>query len=106
MDARQFGSRLKELREQAGLSQKDLAVKAGLGQKTISNWEQAISEPVWSNVVVLAGALGVSCEVFQVLAADREPQGRGRPSKPVEKEPPPKRPRGRPKKDATGSTKR
>jgi transcriptional regulator with XRE-family HTH domain len=102
MDPQHFGSRLKELREQAGLSQKDLAGRAGLGQKSVSNWEQGTREPSWSNVVALAQALGVSCEDFLQEPAGRPPTGRGRPPKAVS-EPAtdkPKRRRGRPRKEA------
>jgi transcriptional regulator with XRE-family HTH domain len=104
MDANRFGARLRELREQHGLSQKELADRAGLGQRTVSNWEQGSREPVWSNVVSLCQALGVSCEEFLQAPADRAPQGRGRPPKAAdqEQEQAPVRPQGRPRKDSAG----
>ena len=37
--------RLKELRLDAGLSQKELAVKFGTTQRNISNWESGHNEP-------------------------------------------------------------
>jgi transcriptional regulator with XRE-family HTH domain len=99
MDAGRFSARLKELREQAGLSQKELADRAGLSQKAISHWEQALRDPSWPNVVALATALGVSTEAFLEEPRGRPPQGRGRPPKAKEEEPPaPKRRRGRPRK--------
>jgi transcriptional regulator with XRE-family HTH domain len=79
MDAQLFGVRLKELREGAGLSQKELAARAGLGQRSVSNWEQGIREPVWSNVVALAAALGVDCRAFLEEPGEISKPGRGRP---------------------------
>jgi transcriptional regulator with XRE-family HTH domain len=76
-----FGVRLRALRERMGLSQAALAEKTGLGQKTISTWEQGTREPVWSNVLALAEALGVSVLEFaegKVAAAKGKP---GRPKK-------------------------
>ena len=59
-----FSTKLKKLREQAGLSQKQLADKAGVSQKAISFWETGDREPSWSAVQALARALGVTCEAF------------------------------------------
>jgi transcriptional regulator with XRE-family HTH domain len=102
MDPKQFGDRLKDLRERAGVTQRELAARAGLGQKTISNWEQGISEPVWSNVLALAKALGLDCRAFEQEPAPRPKTGRGRPPKATPASPPAgeleataKRPRGR-----------
>jgi transcriptional regulator with XRE-family HTH domain len=99
-----FAGRLKELREGAGLTQQQLGERSGMHKLTVAKLEQGIREPSWATVQALAGALGVTCEAFTTPPADREPQGRGRPPKPVEKEPPPKRPRGRPKNDATAAS--
>jgi transcriptional regulator with XRE-family HTH domain len=96
-----FAGRLRELREAKNLTQQQLADKAGLKVGGIRDLEQNRRTPGWETVLAVAQALGVGCEAFATPPADREPQGRGRPPKPVEKEPPPKRPRGRPKKDAT-----
>jgi len=96
----EFGRRLRELREQAGLTQAQLGEKIGVGWLAVSRWENGTREPGWGNVKALADALGVSCEAFRQPAADRAPSKPGRPTKPrvkaeAEK---PKRPRGRPKK--------
>jgi transcriptional regulator with XRE-family HTH domain len=96
-----FAGRLKELREQNGLSQKQLADKAGIGQRTISHLEQGVNKPSWETVQALCQALAISCEAFNQEPAARPEPSRGRP--PKEKDAPaepgkPKRPRGRPRK--------
>jgi transcriptional regulator with XRE-family HTH domain len=86
-NGRQFGSRLKELREHAGLTQQQLAENAGIHTLTVAKLEQGIREPTWATVQALADALGLSCEAFSTPAAAREPMGRGRPAKPHSGEP-------------------
>ncbi len=66
--SKQFGDRLKELRDAAGMSQTELAKKSGLNQSTISQWEKGSMEPAWSAVMGLSAALGVSCEAFRLPA--------------------------------------
>jgi len=78
-----FGARLKELREQAGLTQQELAAAAGMHRFGIAKLEQGLREPSWATVRALCMALGLSCEAFQVPAQEREPPGVGRPRKPV-----------------------
>jgi transcriptional regulator with XRE-family HTH domain len=96
-----FGRRLKELREQAGLTQPQLAERARLSKGGIADLEQGRREPSWSTVQALCSALGVSSEAFNQEPAERPEVGRGRPPKhgPGQTEAlAPKRPRGRPKK--------
>jgi transcriptional regulator with XRE-family HTH domain len=96
-----FGKRLKELREQAGLTQPQLGEKASLSKAGIAHLEQGEREPSWSTVQAICAALNVSCEAFNQESAERPDVGRGRPSKqPTDQkeEPSVKRPRGRPKK--------
>jgi transcriptional regulator with XRE-family HTH domain len=96
MDPKLFGPRLKELREQAGLTQKELADQAGVSQRAVSHYEQGLHEPIWSSVLALAKALGVDCLAFQQAPAEAPKARRGRPSK---AEPPEaKKTAGRPKK--------
>jgi hypothetical protein len=60
-----------------------------------------VREPVWSNVVALCQALGVSCEAFTREPTPRAAAGPGRPLKKDADAPAPeqpKRPRGRPPK--------
>jgi transcriptional regulator with XRE-family HTH domain len=102
MSAEWFAGRLKELREQAGLTQQELADKAGLSKAGIADLEQARREPSWSTAVALAEALGVAVTSFLKEPAPRPQAGRGRPPKragEAEEEPAPKRPRGRPRKE-------
>jgi transcriptional regulator with XRE-family HTH domain len=82
MDSSNFGKRLKELREQAGLTQPQLAERANLSKAGIADLEQGRREPSWSTVQALCAALGVSCEAFNQEPADRPATARGRPRKP------------------------
>jgi transcriptional regulator with XRE-family HTH domain len=97
-----FGRRLKELREQAGLTQPQLAERANLSKAGIADLEQGRREPAWSTVQALCAALGVSCEAFNQPPAERPDAGPGRPTKHPTGEAEaqaPKRPRRRPKEE-------
>jgi transcriptional regulator with XRE-family HTH domain len=101
MSAEWFAGRLKELREQAGLTQPELADKAGLSKAGIADLEQGRREPSWATAVALAGALGVAVTAFLQQPAPRQQTGRGRPPKATAAQaeaPKPKKPRGRPRK--------
>jgi transcriptional regulator with XRE-family HTH domain len=65
-----FAQRLRELREQAGLTQESLAYKTGMSVSSIRNYEQGIREPYWKGVFQLAKALSVSSEAFAVCVKD------------------------------------
>jgi DNA-binding XRE family transcriptional regulator len=97
-----FAGRLKELRERAGLTQPELAQRADMNRFGIAKLEQGVTKPTWETVLTLAKVLGVSCEAFTHPPADRKPSGPGRPalSREVAAEARPKRPRGRPRKEA------
>ncbi len=91
MGAEAFGSRLKALREEAGLSQKALAEKAGLATSAIGHLEQGLRKPTWETVLALAKVLGVRCTAFEGREGDEVPVGgkagprrAGRPRKPAE----------------------
>lgn len=60
-----FADRLKELREQAGLSQPQLAAASGLPVGSIRQYEQGRRDPLWQVLFKLADALGVSTEAFR-----------------------------------------
>jgi transcriptional regulator with XRE-family HTH domain len=77
-----FGGRLKELREQAGLTQEQLAHAAGLTKDGIAQLEQGRRSPSWETVLAVAEALKVSCEAFAVAPVDRGRPAIGRPRKP------------------------
>jgi transcriptional regulator with XRE-family HTH domain len=83
MAENEFGPRLKELREQTGLTQLELAAAAGMHKFGIAKLEQGLREPSWATVRALCMALRISCEEFQVVAQERDPPGVGRPRKPI-----------------------
>ena len=56
------GSKLREARLSADLSQEDLARRAGFRQKDISRWENNIYEPTASTLKRLAAAIGCSVD--------------------------------------------
>ena len=55
-----FALRLKELRENAGLSQAQLARKLGVGQSTVGMWENGKNKPQNAKLEMLAKIFGVS----------------------------------------------
>ena len=106
MGAEWFAGRLRELREQAGLTQKDLADRAGVSKATVADLEQGRYAPSWPTVVSLAEALGVECTAFLQQPQPGVEVKLGRPRKPALEsadQQEPKRPRGRPRK-AAGAT--
>lgn len=95
-----FGSRLRDLRERAGLTQKQLAEKAGCHPMTLAKLERGVQEPAWPLVLALGQALGVTCEAFtQEAGAERPAPPQSQPPKAMDPEtaPAPTRKRGRPK---------
>jgi len=81
MDATNFGPRLKELREQAGLTQPQLAERAGLAKAGIANLEQGRTSPAWATVIALCKALAVTPDAFTQEPSARPDTKRGRPRK-------------------------
>lgn len=53
--------RLKELREESGLSQQALAKRIGVSQKAVDFWEKSVNEPKASYIVAL-------CDFFDISA--------------------------------------
>jgi transcriptional regulator with XRE-family HTH domain len=78
MNLKQFGERLRSLREARGLSQQQLADSARVSQVGLSKWERGLREPLWSAVVRLAGALDVDIGTF---GGARKPTKRKPPKK-------------------------
>ncbi len=76
-----FAERLRELREQAGLTQARLAETSGLPLGSIRNYEQGQREPYWQVVFKLADALGVSVEAFKVCIDAGQVEARIAPTK-------------------------
>ena len=52
-----FAENLKDLRKNAGMTQKQLAAVMGVDQRTISAWEKGICEPSFQMLAIL-------CELF------------------------------------------
>jgi transcriptional regulator with XRE-family HTH domain len=77
MDAGLFGSRLRELREAAGMSQGQLGsrLKPAVRQNTVSQWERGDREPTLAVVVQLAELFGIGLTEF-VEPARKPPRGR------------------------------
>lgn len=58
-DRQRFGTRLRELRGKARLTQEDLAERASTDRKTISRVENGVTSPALDVVFALARALDV-----------------------------------------------
>lgn len=68
--------KIKELREELGLTQKELAEKIGNVQRNISNWENGTSEPDCETILKLAAIFDVSVdELFgkEPVVINRQP---------------------------------
>lgn len=81
MDPKWFGGRLRELRQQAGLTQQQLAENAKMTRDGIAQIETGKNSPSWETVVVLCQALGVDCTEFTKEPSDKKRPGPGRPPK-------------------------
>jgi transcriptional regulator with XRE-family HTH domain len=66
-----FGEKLRELREQLGLSEAKLAEKSGVSFGAIHNYGLGLRKPTFAAVIKLSKALEVTCEVF-ALCEDLE----------------------------------
>ena len=82
MDAKLFGARLRQLRDEAGLTRDELAEKAGLRSAAgIRDIEQGLRKPLHETIVAIAKALGRSLDDFHIAPSDPSPRSRGRPRK-------------------------
>ena len=68
-----FGSHLRALREEAGLSRAELARRVGVPASTLRNWEGDRGMPALPVLMRLAGALGVPVE--RLAEGVEEPAG-------------------------------
>ena len=76
----QFGERLRELREAAGLTQVQLAGLASLHPQSVVKLERGENEPSFATAIALADALNVTCvELRKPPSKVMKPRGRGRP---------------------------
>ncbi len=60
----EFGTTLKQLRNEIGLSQIDFANKINVHSQTVSKWERNISLPDFSMIGIIAQNLNVSVDMF------------------------------------------
>jgi transcriptional regulator with XRE-family HTH domain len=81
MSAEWFAARLRELREQAGLTQRELAERIDTTVRNISRLETGAQEATWPTVIALARVLGVSVDAFLRRPAAMPEPRRGRPRK-------------------------
>jgi transcriptional regulator with XRE-family HTH domain len=81
-----LADRLRELREQAGLTQAALAQSSGLPVGSVRNYEQGQRDPPWYALFRIAGALGVSVERFADCAPNVAKQAKKKPRKGRRKE--------------------
>lgn len=58
----EFSERLKDLRNQAGLTQVDVAEKLGISQPAYASWERGVKKPTQENLVKIAQILNVSVD--------------------------------------------
>ena len=65
--------RLKEARQQKGLSQSELADLAHVSRQAYSLYERDLRRPNWETMIVLAKALGVSVDYLLGLSEDPFP---------------------------------
>jgi len=81
MESKWFAGRLRELRQQAGLTQQQLAEKGGMTRDGVAQIETGRNSPSWDTVVILCKALGVDCTEFAKPPVVVESPGPGRPRK-------------------------
>ena len=78
MDKPVFALRLKQLREQAGMSQMELAIRAGLSASSVAQLEQGKKpNPTLATLEALARGLGVGLEQLVTLPEPRKSRRRG-----------------------------
>lgn len=59
-----FGSRLKALREAAGLTQAELEKRAGMSSTQVAQYETGRRQPTFRNLQALCRALAVDLDAF------------------------------------------
>lgn len=70
---REFGKRLKQLRQQANMSQEELAEPVGVATKTVSYWENAHNPVTLSKIPLIAEALNIPVyKLFVFLDVDEQ----------------------------------
>jgi transcriptional regulator with XRE-family HTH domain len=69
-----FGTRLRSLRERAGVSQIELAAKIGTDPDTLSRWERGLAEPPMTMREQIAFALDLSLGPLLVEQPPKPPK--------------------------------
>jgi len=69
-----FGTRLRSLRENAGMSLSRLAEEVGTDQGTLAQWERNLAVPEYATVEQLAIALGISAPGLLIGDLSRPPK--------------------------------
>lgn len=80
MNKMTIGQKIKQLRENLGISQPELAKKIGVSKGTISFWENDINEPKASYIISLAKYFNVSADFL--LGINKEINNKERIQKP------------------------
>lgn len=59
-----IGEKIKELRQESGVSQATLAKAIGASQKAVDYWERSVNEPKAGYIIALVRYFGVSFDEF------------------------------------------
>lgn len=68
----EIGTKIRQLRSKAGLTQEQLATKLGISAQSVSKWENAVTMPDVAILPLLAGELGVSIDELFDLTAEQK----------------------------------
>lgn len=68
----EIGTKIKQLRFKAGLTQDQLATKLGISAQSVSKWETSVTMPDISLLPMLAGELGVTIDELFDLTAEQK----------------------------------
>jgi transcriptional regulator with XRE-family HTH domain len=67
-----FGTRLRELREEANLSQRQLGEKLGTTKTTINRYENDLREPEFATLIQIVNFFGVSADYLLGIKDSRK----------------------------------
>lgn len=76
-----LGNRVKELREQSGLSQSEVAIRSAITQRTLSNIERDVGDAKLNSIVNLAGTF--SCDLRWLATGEEKRDADARKTKPM-----------------------
>lgn len=84
VNPKQFGARLRILRDEAGLSQAELARRLKVNKQTISSWETGHRTPNFVDVVRIASILGKNVDDFAAIPEEIHKPEMGRPKRKIQ----------------------